>query len=178
MRYQNNKLISISALVLFLFTTADAQALPRAAYKITVDEKQPKILHIKAKLALQNDSLYMHEDGAEQFPRRWAHFVRNLTAAGVTGNALGVEKLPDAKWKVKVPSDRQISLTYDVILDHETHTWPGGIDGVGLFTRIRHIRNRPHLPDNERPEHAEHPRFLPASGRLARDRPLGAESRK
>lgn len=131
MRFQN-RLILAAASLLLLFTAADAQALPGAAYQITVDEKQPSVLHIEAKLALQDDGLYMHEDGAEQFPRRWANFVRNLVVRDSKSNSVTVDELPDAKWKVRVPSDRQISLTYDVVLDHEAHTWPGGIDGVAF----------------------------------------------
>ena len=131
MRFQH-KVILAAASLLLLFTAAGAQAPPGAAYKIAVDEKQPKVLHIEAKLALRDDVLYMHKDGAEQFPWRWAYFVRNLVVRDSKGSSVTVDKMPGAKWKVQIPPDRQIILTYDVILDHESYTWPGGIDGVAF----------------------------------------------
>jgi predicted metalloprotease with PDZ domain len=124
------KLLFISFCALFLFITADAQS--AESYTITVDEKQPKVLHIEAELALQDDILYMHEDGAEQFPRRWAHFVRNFAVKDSGGNAVSFEELPDAKWKIKSPVKSKITISYDVLIDHEAHSWPGGIDGVAF----------------------------------------------
>lgn len=124
------KLLVIPFCAVCLFVTANAQ--PAGAYKITVDEKQPKILHIEAELVLQDEILYMHGDGAEQFPRRWAHFVRNLTVKDSSGKPLSFEELPDAKWKVKTPVKSKIDVSYDVLIDHEAHSWPGGIDGVAF----------------------------------------------
>ena len=70
--------------------------------------------------------------GGIQLPKRWATFVQNLKVLDENGNSVPVEELPDAKWKMHLPQKRKVILSYEIKLDHESYTWPGGIDGVAF----------------------------------------------
>lgn len=126
------KLISLLVLLHFISVAASAQPSPAASYRVIVDEKQPGIIRVEADLVPEDNLLYMHEDGAEQFPRRWAHFVKTLTIKDSAGRAIPVEELPDAKWRIKTPVQGKLSVSYEVTIEHGNHSWPGGIDGVAF----------------------------------------------
>lgn len=70
--------------------------------------------------------------GGSQLPKRWATFVQNLKVADEKGNAVLVEELPDAKWKMDLQQKRKVLLSYKIKLDHENYKWSGGIDGVAF----------------------------------------------
>lgn len=99
-------------------------------YRLSISSANPKILSVTADLEPAS-SLSMAEYGADQFPERWAKFVSDLTAADENGNSLVVEPLGGAKWRVQGAAKR-LRIHYFVRLDHEGHTWPGGIDGIAF----------------------------------------------
>ncbi|MEZ5344585.1 MAG: M1 family aminopeptidase [Pyrinomonadaceae bacterium] len=77
----------------------------------------------------------MNEFGADEFPRRWANFIENLAVKNSNGDQLPVEELPGARWRIRSAREKErVTLTYNVVLNHEDHKWSGGIDGVA-FTR-------------------------------------------
>lgn len=116
------------AVLLFLCALSYAQA---ASYTISVDPAEPKVVRVEAGLTLEDDTLYMHEYGAEAHPRRWAYFVRDLRVTDSNGRPVKIDPVADdAKWKISAKG--RVKLQYRVVIDHPSYTWPGGIDGVAF----------------------------------------------
>lgn len=111
---------------------AVAKPIQSGEYVISIRPGQPTILRIKASIPISDGRLSMHPNGAEQFPKRWAEFVKALTVTDDAGRAVTISELPDAQWSVDVKPDSRIRLNYEVHLDHEKHKWAGGIDGVAF----------------------------------------------
>jgi len=74
--------------------------------------------------------LQMSSRGADQFEKRWATFVSDLTAVSESGQNIAINHLPQGQWTYDAEKGTVIKLTYRVNLDHEKHEWSGGIDGV------------------------------------------------
>ncbi len=118
----------------FIFTSI-ITAMPRsvASYRISVSEKNTRMLDVEAELISANNGVVrMDTNGAEQFPARWAEFVRDLHAFDESGRPIIIYELGDAKWKLDVPSGEIVCLRYKVLFDHESHKWAAGIDGVAF----------------------------------------------
>ncbi|NNE98651.1 MAG: hypothetical protein HKN25_06490 [Pyrinomonadaceae bacterium] len=105
----------------------------KTTYDVTIDERNPRLLHVKARFDLQDDVLYMSQNGAGQFPERWAKFVRNLKVTGSKGKTLKFKELPGAKWKIESSKNRTVTIEYEITLEHEKHQWSGGIDGAAFL---------------------------------------------
>jgi predicted metalloprotease with PDZ domain len=103
------------------------------AYTVTIDKSNHKFARVSMTFSPKNDTLYMAQ-GANQLPNRWATFVHNLEVIGVKGNDISVEELSDAQWKLQSSLHEQITVNYEVRLDHEEHSWSGGIDGAAYAT--------------------------------------------
>lgn len=120
------------SILLFLFS-AGALAAVNDSYRLTISADEPKKLRIVADLTVPaSATLAMAPQGGEQFPDRWARFVTGVSAAGKDGAQVEVEALGDAKWRLRAPAGSRVRFSYTVNLDHERHTWPGGIDGVAF----------------------------------------------
>ncbi len=89
-------------------------------------------MKVKAQFKLQDDVLFMSEKGAGQFPERWAKFVRNLKVKDSNGKLLQVKEMAGAKWKIDSSKNRNITLEYEIALEHEKYKWEGGIDGAAF----------------------------------------------
>lgn len=130
------KLIQILlAFSLLLIFTSIITANPGtvAAYRISVSAKNTRVLAVEAEFkATKNGVIRMDENGAQQFPARWAEFVRDLRAFDKSGNPIAVKELGDARWKLAVRGGDLVRLKYDVHLDHESHKWAAGIDSVAF----------------------------------------------
>lgn len=107
-----------------------AHAAAKSRYVITITRERPAILAVSATVTPANGIVSMAENGATQFDTRWAHFVRNLTAVDSHNNKITLEPLSDAKWRVAARGP--ITLNYEVLIEHEKHTWDGGIDGIAF----------------------------------------------
>jgi len=110
----------------------NAQTAGPSAYKIAFEPGNTRLLKIEADLTAAGDIFEMSEYGAEQFPGRWAEFVRDLRAFGANGKPVEVEGLGDAKWRIAVKPGDKVRLNYDVLLDHDKHKWAAGIDSVSF----------------------------------------------
>ncbi|MCB1022951.1 MAG: hypothetical protein KDB79_01080, partial [Acidobacteria bacterium] len=100
-------------------------------YTISIAENNPKLARVEVSFVPKDEILYMNPGGSA-LPKRWATFVRNLKVLDEKGNAVSVEELPDARWKLNLPQMRRVNLSYEIRLDHEEYKWPGGIDGVAF----------------------------------------------
>ncbi|MCL6273166.1 hypothetical protein M3P19_04050 [Muricauda sp. 2012CJ35-5] len=103
------------------------------SYNITLHEKQPDILKIEGNLKMNGTRLYM-ANGAQQLPRRWANFIKNLSATDDKGRDLSITEHEDGGWTVNDGHNKRITLNYEYHLDHMEHEWSGGLDGVAYST--------------------------------------------
>ena len=121
-------------LSIFLVTgSACAQAnLPEGPdqYKVTFATTNLDKINVKAILTLEDSLLYMSQFGP--LPERWPEFIRNIKATDKNGNEIPVSRQEDGKgWVLQdFQVGQTVYLNYDMILEHETLDWPGGIDGV------------------------------------------------
>ncbi|WP_422083583.1 hypothetical protein [Ulvibacterium sp.] len=102
-------------------------------YSIQIDKEDYKIARVKISLFLEDDILYM-APGANQLPKRWATFVHNLKVRDENGGEVPIKELEDAQWKVNHEIGKKVTVTYEVVLNHEEHQWSGGLDGVAYAT--------------------------------------------
>jgi predicted metalloprotease with PDZ domain len=102
-------------------------------YEVTIDKSNPKRAAVNLSFIPQNSVLYM-APGANQLPKRWATFVHNLKAVDAKGQAIAIEELSDAHWKMQSPPNEKITVSYELWLDHAAHSWSGGLDGVAYTT--------------------------------------------
>lgn len=100
----------------------------QATYTVAVSEGNRRLARVHCQLTLQDDVLYMNDNGAGHIPDGYAHFVRNLSVTDTLGNAAVIDSIDRARWKVRLTTPQTIVLSYDVILDHENFNWPAGPD--------------------------------------------------
>ena len=129
--------LSYSGFLLLIWTAAapnaySAQPLDTASYSIRIEQADTRILKVTASFPLQDKILYMSPYGADQFPERWSKFVTDLNAADKRGNSIGVENLGEARWKINADVGTEVTLSYQVTLDHEQHKWSAGIDAAAF----------------------------------------------
>ncbi len=93
----------------------------------------------KAKVSCQMEtegvlSLSMNNNGAPRVPDGHASFVHNLTAVDSEGNALPIKNFGDALWKVQPKENQLITLSYEVLLEHDKSDLPWGRDEAPYVT--------------------------------------------
>lgn len=121
------------SLLLILTSIITANAGTVASYRISVSDKNIRVLAVEAEFKATNDGVIrMDENGAQQFPARWAEFVHDLRAFDQNGDPIAVKELGDARWKLAVRPGDLVRLKYNVVLDHESHQWSAGIDSVAF----------------------------------------------
>ena len=105
------------------------------SYTITFNENDKKTAIIEASFTPKDSLLYMGW-GASNLPKRWATFVHNLKVTDKQNQPITIEELDDAKWKIKTPLDEEITLSYEIHLNHEDYNWSSGIDAVAYITDL------------------------------------------
>lgn len=105
------------------------------SYVLSFDKDDKKKLKVKATFTPKDSILYMGW-GASNLPKRWATFVHNIKVVNKAGQSLKIEELEDAKWKMHASLNEEITLTYDVHLDHDNYKWRSGIDAVAYATDL------------------------------------------
>jgi len=128
--------ILLPAFLLLSFTSLKAEMKrdkDKIEYTISIDQSNVKLARVSMSFKPKDTILYM-APGAGLLPDRWATFVQNMKAIDDECNILIINKIEDARWTFTSNLDKKITLTYELILDHEKHTWNGGIDGVAYLT--------------------------------------------
>lgn len=133
--FKTNYLIICICCLFYFCKPVDKDPVDKIFYTISMSAENPELVHIKAELTLRDSVFYMDE-GATQLPKGWATFVHNLDVIDMQGNAIQVENLNGAKWKIHAAVNQRIILTYDVYLEHDSYSWNGGIDGVAYNTEL------------------------------------------
>lgn len=98
-------------------------------YQVTFDNSSPNTIHVKALITLEDSLLYMSQNGP--VPERWPRYIRNIGVTNQDGKILEVIDNEAGGWILRgVNSGQRLFLHYDMSVDHESESWPGGIDGV------------------------------------------------
>ncbi|AVI50719.1 hypothetical protein C5O00_05845 [Pukyongia salina] len=130
-------LIAILQIVLTGFMHGDDKFsdVDNISYVISLSTENSKVAKIKVSFIPQDSILHM-ADGANHLTNRWASFVHNLKVTTSRGKTIEVDALPDARWRMRSLPTETIIVSYEVHLDHEAHSWSGGIDGVAYATEL------------------------------------------
>jgi predicted metalloprotease with PDZ domain len=121
----------LASLFLFNSNSVNSQANDHIRYTVRIDKDQPRLARVQVAFTPADSLLHM-AGGAEQFPKRWAHFVREVKAVDAHGHPIAMEATPDGQWILSDDIDKPLVLNYELHLDHEDHDWSGGIDGVAF----------------------------------------------
>lgn len=97
-------------------------------YTLAFDEANPKLVNVKLAYTMQDQGLSMTY-GADQFEDRWATFIKQVQASS-DGQALKVSYESGANWQVHGKRGQKVIIEYQFSLDHESHEWSGGIEGI------------------------------------------------
>lgn len=122
----------VTLLPLIAYGSGSAERTIRPNYTITIDADNTRLMKVDAELIADGDLFQMSEYGAEQFPERWARFIRSLKAFDNKNKPLAVEDLGNARWRIAAKPGELVKLRYEVLLNHDKHTWSAGIDSVSF----------------------------------------------
>ncbi len=123
--------LRLISLLIFLSGTAIAETSKETngiSYKITIDAKNPKIANVKATFIPQDNILYMFS-GANDFPRRWASFVSDISLTTADNQKISLTE-DGAQWLMENKVTSAVTLKYKLNLEHDKHRWSGGVDGA------------------------------------------------
>jgi predicted metalloprotease with PDZ domain len=83
--------------------------------------------------------------GANQLPKRWSTFVSDFTVTDENDQPVPVTAMEDGSWQLSTIPQGRVSFSYQVNLEHENHSWSGGVDGAayarewGVFYAARSL---------------------------------------
>ena len=141
MNLSNKTIFTVSIAILIMFcnqglasidSTSDA-----VSYTVSIDESNHNLAKVTATFTLQDKFLYMFS-GANNFPKRWAKFVSHMKAKDHTGKPIEITELEGAKWSLEVVTNKPITISYQLNLEHEKYRWSGGVDGAA-YARERGV---------------------------------------
>lgn len=106
----------------------DAADVGPPEYTLTLSETNRRLVKVEARLPVQGGTLMMHPAGANHLPDGWAAFVRNLTAKNESGQIIQLQAAGKARWQIPEPLPQTITLSYDLLIEHDQDRWPFGHD--------------------------------------------------
>lgn len=91
-------------------------------YTLTFSDAAPRRINVVARLPLESDTLMMSSTMASQLPDGYATFVHDLEAHdGV--RRVAVRQLPGGRWVVEGRRPAEITLTYNIVVAHDSVQW-------------------------------------------------------
>ena len=115
-----------------------------ANYKITIPQRNHQIAIVEASLRPTNGKFYMFP-GANQLPKRWSTFVSDFTVTDENDQPVSITAMEDGSWQLSAIPQGRVRFSYQVNLEHENHSWSGGVDGAayarewGVFYTARSL---------------------------------------
>jgi len=103
-----------------------------ANYEITITEDNRQIASVKASLKPTDGTFYMFP-GANQLPKRWSTFVSDFVVTDENDQPLSVTAMEDGSWQLSAMPQGRVTFSYQVNLEHENHSWSGGVDGAAYM---------------------------------------------
>ena len=102
-------------------------------YHLTYTKETPGVVAVKATIKVEDSLLYMSANSSKSqwFP----NYIQKLTVHDAKGKLVPVVFRDSMHWVMeKVLPGTELTLEYELHVDHEKKAWPGGIDGVA-YTR-------------------------------------------
>ena len=128
--------VTEAALLLNTFATASKPATSEfdnsTSYEITIPQDNHQIAIVKASLTPTSETFYMFP-GANQLPKRWSTFVSDFTVTDENDQPVSITAMEDGSWKLSVMPQGRVTFSYQVNLEHENHSWSGGVDGAAYM---------------------------------------------
>jgi predicted metalloprotease with PDZ domain len=103
-----------------------------ASYKITIPQDNHRIAIVKATLRPTDKKFYMFP-GANQLPKRWSTFVSDFKVNDENDQPISVTAMEDGSWQLSAIPQGRVTFSYRVNLEHENHSWNGGVDGAAYL---------------------------------------------
>ena len=141
-----NRLSAICAVLLFVTTPACTEgdslisagthvvgdAGGAAHYEITIPADDHRVALVSASLVPGDEVFYMFP-GANQLPKRWSTFVSDFEVHDEYDQSIPVVANDDGTWRLSSLPQGRVTFKYRVNLDHQDHSWSGGVDGAAYW---------------------------------------------
>jgi len=104
-------------------------------YTVTIPEENWRKADVSCRMVTDEAlSLSMNNNGAPRVQNGHASFVRNLLAVDSAGATLPIKDFEDAHWKISPTENRPVTLSYEVLLEHDKSDLPWGPDEAPYVT--------------------------------------------
>ena len=121
--------------------TVQAQSLQtesRQEYTLQILAHEPLVAHVSANIFIKDGHLFTGEGGADQFPRHWAVFVKNLQVRDGLEHLLPISEVTNkdsekGEWSVGDAYSGPAQITYDVDLGFTKTKWDPSNEKAGYF---------------------------------------------
>ncbi len=115
--------------ILFFIIAISGYAQKQDTYTLNFNLDQPDVIFVEAKLHLEDSLLYMTEYGP--MPEKFPQYIEKLKISDEDGHLLSYRFKDSLAWIIEgVERGEEVTLNYEMHLDHELEQWPGGTDGV------------------------------------------------
>jgi predicted metalloprotease with PDZ domain len=105
------------------------------AYTVTISPDNWRKAIVSCRLATDDAlSLWMNNNGAPRVPDGHGSFVRNLKATDADGNTVQIRDFGQAHWMMSSTENQPITLSYEVLLEHDKSSLPWGPDEAPYVT--------------------------------------------
>lgn len=106
-----------------------------AAYTVTITQDNWRKAVVNCRIVTDGDlSLWMNNNGAPQVPNGHASFVRNLKAVDSAGKKVPIKDYGQARWRMPPADNQPVTLSYEVLLEHDKSDLPWGPDEAPYVT--------------------------------------------
>lgn len=102
------------------------------AYVLTIPESDTRSALVEATWTVGEPKMSM-AGGAEQFPENWGKFLRDLTITGTAGRPVAATLVEPVTWRLDAEPGEKITLRYRMVLDHDRHDFPHGLDEAAYW---------------------------------------------
>ncbi|MCX2766240.1 hypothetical protein [Pseudoalteromonas sp. B530] len=89
-------------------------------YTVFITKNNPRIAKVKAVLFPHGHVISMNEQNVHGLKNGWGGFVRNLTVLNSDGETIQISEVENSKWELIGYENGKITLSYDVVLGHDT----------------------------------------------------------
>ena len=128
---KNNKLVAASGEK----WTQTGRTKGPVAYTVTISPDNWRKAIVSCRLVTDNTlSLWMNNNGAPRVPDGHGSFVRNLKATDSAGNTVQIRDFGQAHWVMSPAENQPITLSYEVLLEHDKSNLLWGPDEAPYVT--------------------------------------------
>jgi predicted metalloprotease with PDZ domain len=104
-------------------------------YTVTITPDNWRKAVVSCRMVTEGDlSLWMNNNGAPRVSDGHASFVRNLAAIDSAGNAVQIKDFGQARWLLSSTENQPVTLSYEVLLEHDKSDLPWGRDEAPYVT--------------------------------------------